>query len=292
MARYHDLGYTPLSDAQLRDTVFAGEQLVVLLSFGASARKLADCEKFIGWAEAQHLRNLQLVVNNARFLILLWIQSKRLASKILVLAARQLPHDWLQRYAYSPVLLENIANILVDPEGSLDKRNHWEKTSHALLVGAILHGLYAEPDKTLAGVAAAAQELLNKFPNERSGVRSTAMPFLGLYRDPVVAEVTRRCDWRIADLVSDARPATLYVVVPPSDIARAKPLIRLMLNQIGRRLTEDLKAGGARHRLLFMLDEFPVLGRLDFFESALAYMAGYGIKSFLIAQSLNQIEKA
>jgi len=43
---------------------------------------------------------------------------------------------------------------------------------------------------------------------------------------------------------------------------------------------------------LLMLDEFPALGRLDFFESALAFMAGYGLKSFLIAQSLNQIEKA
>jgi type IV secretion system protein VirD4 len=41
-----------------------------------------------------------------------------------------------------------------------------------------------------------------------------------------------------------------------------------------------------------MLDEFPALGRLDFFESALAFMAGYSLKSFLIAQSLNQIEKA
>ena len=238
--------------------------------------------------------------------------------------------------AYNPLLevrrgawevrdVQNIADILVDPEGSLEKRNHWEKTSHALLVGAILHVLYAEPDKTLAGVAAflsdpkrpiestlaammrtahlgeagphpviasAARELLNKSDNERSGVLSTAMSFLGLYRDPVVAEVTRRCDWRIADLVGAERPATLYLVVPPSDIARTKPLIRLILNQIGRRLTEELHATGGRHRLLLMLDEFPALGRLDFFESALAFMAGYGLKSFLIAQSLNQIEKA
>lgn len=118
------------------------------------------------------------------------------------------------------------------------------------------------------------------------------MSFLGLYRDPVVAEVTSRCDWRIADLVADLRPATLYLVVPPSDISRTKPLIRLVLNQIGRRLTEDLHARDRRHRILMMLDEFPALGRLDFFESALAFMAGYGIKSFLIAQSLNQIEKA
>ena len=138
----------------------------------------------------------------------------------------------------------------------------------------------------------AARELLNKSENERSGVLSTAMSFLGLYRDPVIAKVTRQCDWRIADLMESDRPVTLYLVVPPSDISRTKPLIRLILNQVGRRLTEDLSEGSERQRLLLMLDEFPALGRLDFFESALAFMAGYGIKAFLIAQSLNQIEKA
>jgi type IV secretion system protein VirD4 len=242
----------------------------------------------------------------------------------------------VQSAAYNPLLevrrgdwevrdVQNIADILVDPEGSLEKRDHWEKTGHALLVGTILHVLYAEADKTLAGVAnflsdpkrgieatltamkttthlgeagphpvvaSAAQELLNKSSNERSGVLSTAMSFLGLYRDPVVAAVTRRCDWRILDLVESPDPVTLYFVVPPSDINRTKPLIRLILNQIGRRLTEDLDGQHGRHRLLLMLDEFPALGRLDFFESALAFMAGYGLKCFLIAQSLNQIEKA
>src|SRR5262249_7679642 len=235
--------------------------------------------------------------------------------------------------AYNPLLevrrgdaevrdVQNVADILVDPEGALERRNHWEKTSHSLLVGAILHVLYAERDKTLAGVAnllsdpkrpieatlrammttrhlgdgphpvvaSAARELLNKSENERSGVLSTAMSFLGLYRDPVVGKVTSRCDWRIGDLVAGGRPATLYLVVPPSDINRTKPLVRLVLNQIGRRLTEELKV--RNQRLLLMLDEFPALGRLDFFESALAFMAGYGLKSFLIAQSLNQIEKA
>jgi len=237
--------------------------------------------------------------------------------------------------AYNPLLevrrgpsevrdVQNIADILVDPEGALERRNHWEKTSHSLLVGVILHVLYAEADKTLAGVASfladpsrpiettlrammttrhlgdrvhpvvasAARELLNKSDNERSGVLSTAMSFLGLYRDPVVAAVTSRCDWRIADLVTADKPVSLYLVVPPSDINRTKPLIRLILNQIGRRLTEGLEAARTRRALLLMLDEFPALGRLDFFEASLAFMAGYRVKAFLIAQSLNQIEKA
>jgi type IV secretion system protein VirD4 len=144
-------------------------------------------------------------------------------------------------------------------------------------------------------VAATARELLNKSENERSGVLSTAVSFLGLYRDPTIGRNTEACDWRIADLVAAERPVTLYLVVPPSDISRTKPLIRLILNQIGRRLTETLSAndGAPKQRqLLMMLDEFPALGRLDFFESALAFMAGYGIRTYLIAQSLNQIAKA
>jgi type IV secretion system protein VirD4 len=237
--------------------------------------------------------------------------------------------------AYNPLLeirkgdcevrdAQNIADILVDPEGALERRNHWEKTSHSLLVGAILHVLYAEADKTLAGVAnflsdpsraieatlhamlasphlgervhpvvaSSARELLNKSENERSGVLSTTMSFLGLYRDPVVAKVTGRSDWRIRDLIEGPQPISLYLVVPPSDIARTKPLMRLVLNQIGRRLTESLDTGQRRHKLLLMLDEFAALGRLDFFESQLAFMAGYGIRAFLITQSLNQLERA
>lgn len=104
--RYHYLGYTPMSGAQIRYNIFAGDQLVALLSFGASAWKLSSRERFIGWQEPGRKKNLQLVVNNARFLILPWIQCKALASKILALAARQLPRDWLQRYGYQPVLLE------------------------------------------------------------------------------------------------------------------------------------------------------------------------------------------
>ena len=228
--------------------------------------------------------------------------------------------------------VQNIADILVDPEGARDRRDHWEKTAHALLTGAILHVLYAEADKTLHRVAtfladparsiertlrimlttnhlgnegaplvhpvvaSVARELLNKSENERSGVVSTAMSLLGLYRDPIVAGATARSDWRIADLIDPARPVSLYLVVPPSDISRTRPLVRLILNQIARRLTEKLEVAQRRkapaRQLLLMLDEFPALGRLEFFETALTFLAGYGVRAFLVAQSLNQIEKA
>jgi type IV secretion system protein VirD4 len=246
------------------------------------------------------------------------------------LSARYNPLLEVRRGSHEIRDVQNIADILVDPEGALERRNHWEKTSHALLVGAILHILYTEEEKTLARVAtflsdpqrpfastlkammtanhlgtaevpvahpviaSAAREVLNKSDNERSGVLSTAMSFLGLYRDPTVAAVTSACDWRIADLLEGDRPVSLYLLVPPSDISRTKPLVRLILNQIGRRLTERLAAedGRPRRQLLLMLDEFPALGRLDFFETALAFLAGYGVRAFLIAQSLNQIVKA
>ena len=248
-----------------------------------------------------------------------------------LVSARYNPLVEVRKGDYEVRDAQNIADILVDPEGALEQRNHWQQTAHALLVGAILHVLYAEPDKTLAGVArllsdpthsfertlrvmmttnhlgsddaplvhpvvaASARDVLNKSYNERSGVLSTAISFLSLYRDPVIAATTSRCDWRIADLVDASSPVSLYLVIPPGDISRTKPVVRLILNQIGRRLTETLVVGDGqpnRHQLLMMLDEFPALGRLDFFESALAFMAGYGIRAFLIAQSLNQISKA
>ena len=222
---------------------------------------------------------------------------------------------------------QNVADILVDPTGEKDSKDHWQTTAHSLLCGAILHVLYAESEKTLAGVAGflsdpsrqqketlermlktshlaegphpvvaqAAREMLNKSENELSGVFSTAMACLGLYRDPVIARNTAASDFRIVDLMNGDVPASLYLVVPPSDLARTRPIIRLMLNQIGRRLTESMEFGGKtayKHRLLLLLDEFPSLGKLEFFETALAFIAGYGLKAFLIAQSLNQLEKA
>lgn len=104
--RYHYLGYTPLPGAQLRYFAVINNEIVALLGFGASAWQAAPRDEFIGWNHEQRRQGLALIVNNARFLILPWVQSKNLASKILSMIARQLPADWFNRYNLRPVLME------------------------------------------------------------------------------------------------------------------------------------------------------------------------------------------
>jgi len=127
--RYHYLGYTTLPGAQLRYFVTAAEQPLALLGFGASAWQCAPRDRYIGWNHTQRTRNLHLIVNNARFLILPWIRSKNLASKILALAVRTLPEHWQKRYAYRPVLMETF----VDTErftGTCYKAANWQYVGH------------------------------------------------------------------------------------------------------------------------------------------------------------------
>jgi Domain of unknown function (DUF4338) len=104
--RYHYLGYTQLAGAQIRYFVYVEDQRVALLSFSAAAWKTAPRDQFIGWNSEQRIKNLNYVVNNSRFLILPWIRSANLASKILSLTIQRLPRDWMELYAYQPVLLE------------------------------------------------------------------------------------------------------------------------------------------------------------------------------------------
>ena len=104
--RYHYLGYKPLPGAQLRYIIRAQDEILALLGFGASAWTVMDRDKFIGWTHEKRKQRLHLVINNARFLILPWIRSRNLASKILSLLSKRLPDDWEERYNYRPVLLE------------------------------------------------------------------------------------------------------------------------------------------------------------------------------------------
>jgi len=106
IARYHYLGYSPLPGAQLRYLIHWEGGLLGAIGFGAAAWKVAVRDHWIGWTPAQRQAHLGRVLNNARFLILPWVQVKHLASKVLALAARQVTIDFPARYGERVVLLE------------------------------------------------------------------------------------------------------------------------------------------------------------------------------------------
>jgi type IV secretion system protein VirD4 len=146
-------------------------------------------------------------------------------------------------------------------------------------------------------VSEKAQEMLDKESKELSGVLSTAKTALALYSDPLVARNTAASDFSINDLVNDDHPVSLYLVVPPSDKIRLRRLIRLIFTMVVNRLTERMAFDGSeqkrnKHRLLFLIDEFPSLNRMEIFADALSYMAGYGLKAYLITQDIRQIVDA
>ena len=223
---------------------------------------------------------------------------------------------------------QTVANIIVsDPMGSSASSSHWDKTARALLTGLILYVTHnftpEDPMRSIGGIyklmsdpqrpqtqtldyirqnakhemaARAAAIILSKEDAERSGIISTMTRFLELWADPLVDAVTRgKSSFSIEHLRKE--PSTLYMATPTSDIDRTKPLIRIMLTQfmnlLGEKLPkkEELGKPGALE-ILFMLDEFPRLGKIEAIEGALPIIAGYGVKLALITQDLNQLNKA
>ena len=124
IARYHYLGYTPLTGARMHYLIYDGDQLLGAIGFGASAWKLAPRDQFIGWTPAQREQNLHLVVNNARFLLLPWVHVKYLASSVLALAAHRMQQNWIERHNYRPVLLETFVDHRLYP-GTCYKAANW-----------------------------------------------------------------------------------------------------------------------------------------------------------------------
>jgi type IV secretion system protein VirD4 len=118
---------------------------------------------------------------------------------------------------------------------------------------------------------------------------------LTIYRDPVVADNVSRSDFCIQDLMHSEQPVTLYIVTEPVDRTRLQPFVRVLVNMIVRISASGLAFENGtpkpayKHRLLLLLDEFPSLGKLDILQKSLAFLPGYGIKAYLIAQDINQL---
>lgn len=145
-------------------------------------------------------------------------------------------------------------------------------------------------------VGSAARDMMDRPEEEGGSVLSTAKSYLALYRDPVVARNVSESEFKIRDLMNHDNPVSLYIVTQPNDKARLRPLVRILVNMIIRLLADEMTFEKGRpvahykHRLLAMLDEFPSLGKLEILQESLAFVAGYGIKCYLICQDLNQLK--
>jgi type IV secretion system protein VirD4 len=170
------------------------------------------------------------------------------------------------------------------PEDQMDAQDNFVK---------ILEGM-AEYDHGVSHVnkevRRGANSLAIKAPQERSGVHSNAKTQLTIFADPIIARNTAVSDFRIKDLMNGDRPMALYLVVSPADKDRMRPLIRIFLNLFLRRQTESLEAG-YKYELLMMLDELAALGKMEILEESLSFMAGYGIRAFMVFQNVEQLHK-
>ncbi len=209
-----------------------------------------------------------------------------------------------------------LADALVqDPPGQGGEA-HWNEEAKALIAGLILYVVCEEPEarRTLpvvrelltlpprafqdlldrmadsAGarglVARAANRQLGKADREAAGVLSSAQRHTHFLDSPRMAQVLERSDFRFADL--KAGVASVYLVLPPDRLDAYARWLRLMVAQA---LT-DMARSDAKppSPVLFLLDEFAALGRLEAVERAFGLMAGYGVQLWPILQDLHQLK--
>lgn len=153
-----------------------------------------------------------------------------------------------------------------------------------------------KPTTTNPQVALAARSMLNKEDKERNSVLSSAKTKLALYTEPIVARNIARSDFKIADLMNHEKPVSFYMVVPPSDKERLRPLIRLFITFLIQRLASNMAfEDGAsvkdyKHRLKLLIDELASLKKLEILQDGLSYLAGYGITAYLFLQDSIQLK--
>lgn len=224
--------------------------------------------------------------------------------------------------------VQRLVAILSDPGGARDDEAIWDKAASEILEAVILHVLYTAPDtdKTLltvrtllADLDAAADVMVRTLHRPgpdgapevhlfistavkgyaamhdrfRTSVQGTARSYLKWLAGDDLARALSASDFALGDLMCAEASVSLYVQVAPADAVALRPLVRLLFYAAAQALTTDEHADNAgrakRRPLLLVMDEFPLLGRLAFFEKSLRLMSGYGIKTLFVAQSLNDI---
>lgn len=184
-----------------------------------------------------------------------------------------------------PATMAEVDALLTDPARPIGEL--WkEMTSYGHLPGGKNHTV----------VGRAARDMMDRPDEEAGSVLSTAKSYIELYRDPIVAANTGTSDFAIRDLMNGEQPVSLYIITQPTDKNRLRPLVRIMLNMMVRILApkQEFENGRVKanykHRMLFMIDEFPSLGKLEIIQESLAFAAGYGLKFYLVCQDINQLQ--
>jgi type IV secretion system protein VirD4 len=126
----------------------------------------------------------------------------------------------------------------------------------------------------------------------RSDVFATVFSKMRLFEDPYIAHVTGHSDFKLSDFYESKTPLSLYLTVPFSDVTRIAPVFKLLINFILNKFSRGEAAYGAvklPNRIIFLIDEFPVLGEFPFLSKTMGILAGYGINFYIVVQGLNQI---
>ncbi len=197
--------------------------------------------------------------------------------------------------------------------------SHFDKWAFSVIVALLLHGISEQGQAlTLAdayqlsqrpgivdelahsavGVAREfAKDLMRTSPNELSGIMSTVAHFLGVYDDALIARATAASDFNLDELQNGDTPVTLYLVTDYADAKRATRVHQSLLALIIKRgLSATIRYQDGhivphyRHKLLLLLDYYALFERGVYgLADELAFMAGYGIQSYIVVQTARQL---
>jgi hypothetical protein len=124
ISEHHYLGYTQPVGEHLKYVAFSNDRPIACLAWSSAPWYIGVRDRFIGWSPETRQRNLSLIINNTRFLVLPWVEVPHLASHMLALNRRQAAADWSVVYNHPVYLLETF----VDTErfqGTCYKADNW-----------------------------------------------------------------------------------------------------------------------------------------------------------------------
>lgn len=207
--------------------------------------------------------------------------------------------------------VQKISNLIIP------KREFWENEARSLFVGVVLF-LLSSPDRVksfgevvrvlrsndVVYMLAVALDtmgdtlhpvgymnlaaFLQKADKERSGVISTLNSGLELWANPLIDTATASSDFNVMDFKREK--TTVYVGLTPDNLKRLQPLMQVFYQQATEFLSRRMPSKEDPYGVMFMMDEFPTLGKMEQFMSGIAYFRGYNVRLFIIIQDTEQLK--